>query len=233
MKIVAAAERGVDAVLQKSFDQTGPEPRLHFGIGIEACGEGGDACSADPFGIEVLDELVTQRTSLIEELNAIKKSAGIGSPLHQQPITVSELNAVVTVPTAFFADKLTALGKPKGRHSTKYAAKLQEIISTIEEQAKLFDTLEEAIADLETVYAATVRPRDMTKEVITPREVEVKGKTGSLTALPIIETQAGDVSAFVPTNVISITDGQIYLESDLFYSGIRAMLTFVTNIIFS
>ena len=50
---------------------------------------------------------------------------------------------------------------------------------------------------------------------------EVKGKTGSLTALPIIETQAGDVSAFVPTNVISITDGQIYLETDLFNSGIR------------
>ena len=49
----------------------------------------------------------------------------------------------------------------------------------------------------------------------------VKGKTGSLTALPIIETQAGDVSAFVPTNVISITDGQIYLETDLFNSGIR------------
>ena len=50
---------------------------------------------------------------------------------------------------------------------------------------------------------------------------EVKGKTGSLTALPIIETQAGDVSAFIPTNVISITDGQIYLESDLFNAGIR------------
>src|SRR6056300_871287 len=48
-----------------------------------------------------------------------------------------------------------------------------------------------------------------------------KGKTGSLTALPIIETQAGDVSAFVPTNVISITDGQIFLESDLFNAGIR------------
>ena len=44
---------------------------------------------------------------------------------------------------------------------------------------------------------------------------------GSLTALPIIETQAGDVSAYVPTNVISITDGQIYLETDLFYSGVR------------
>jgi len=49
----------------------------------------------------------------------------------------------------------------------------------------------------------------------------VKGKTGSLTALPIIETQAGDVSAFVPTNVISITDGQIFLESDLFNAGVR------------
>ena len=49
----------------------------------------------------------------------------------------------------------------------------------------------------------------------------VKGKTGSLTALPIIETQAGDVSAFVPTNVISITDGQIFLETDLFNAGFR------------
>ena len=50
---------------------------------------------------------------------------------------------------------------------------------------------------------------------------EVKGKTGSLTALPMIETQAGDVSAFVPTNVISITDGQIFLESSLFNAGVR------------
>ncbi len=50
---------------------------------------------------------------------------------------------------------------------------------------------------------------------------KVKGQTGSLTALPIIETQAGDVSAFVPTNVISITDGQIFLETDLFNSGFR------------
>ena len=49
----------------------------------------------------------------------------------------------------------------------------------------------------------------------------VKGKTGSLTALPVIETAAGDVSAFVPTNVISITDGQIFLETDLFNAGIR------------
>jgi F-type H+-transporting ATPase subunit alpha len=52
-------------------------------------------------------------------------------------------------------------------------------------------------------------------------EGKVKGKTGSLTALPIIETQASDVSAFIPTNVISITDGQIFLETDLFNSGIR------------
>jgi F-type H+-transporting ATPase subunit alpha len=50
---------------------------------------------------------------------------------------------------------------------------------------------------------------------------KVTGKTGSLTAMPIIETQAGDVSAFVPTNVISITDGQIFLETDLFNAGIR------------
>jgi F-type H+-transporting ATPase subunit alpha len=62
---------------------------------------------------------------------------------------------------------------------------------------------------------------------INAKEVEkltggkVKGKTGSLTALPIIETQAGDVSAFVPTNVISITDGQIYLETNLFNAGVR------------
>ena len=52
-------------------------------------------------------------------------------------------------------------------------------------------------------------------------EGKVKGKTGSLTALPIIETQAGDISAFVPTNVISITDGQIFLESSLFSSGLK------------
>ena len=50
---------------------------------------------------------------------------------------------------------------------------------------------------------------------------KVKGQTGSLTALPIVETQAGDISAFVPTNVISITDGQIFLETGLFNSGIR------------
>ena len=54
---------------------------------------------------------------------------------------------------------------------------------------------------------------------------EVKGKTGSLTALPVIETQAGDVSAFVPTNVISITDGQIFLETDMFNSGLRPAMS--------
>lgn len=59
------------------------------------------------------------------------------------------------------------------------------------------------------------------EEVERQTKGKVKGKTGSLTALPIIETQGGDVSAFVPTNVISITDGQIFLESDLFNSGIR------------
>jgi len=59
------------------------------------------------------------------------------------------------------------------------------------------------------------------KEVERLTNGEIKGKTGSLTALPIIETQAGDVSAFVPTNVISITDGQIFLETDLFNAGIR------------
>jgi len=53
------------------------------------------------------------------------------------------------------------------------------------------------------------------------RVTQVKGSGGSLTALPIIETQLGDVSAYIPTNVISITDGQIYLENDLFNAGIR------------
>lgn len=52
-------------------------------------------------------------------------------------------------------------------------------------------------------------------------KLNAKNGSGSLTALPVIETQAGDVSAFIPTNVISITDGQIYLESELFYKGIR------------
>jgi len=65
--------------------------------------------------------------------------------------------------------------------------------------------------------AARVNPEFVERET----GGKVKGQTGSLTALPIIETQAGDVSAFVPTNVISITDGQIYLESDLFNAGIR------------
>ena len=60
-----------------------------------------------------------------------------------------------------------------------------------------------------------------TEEVERITDGKVKGKTGSLTAMPIIETQAGDVSAFVPTNVISITDGQIFLETDLFNANIR------------
>ena len=53
---------------------------------------------------------------------------------------------------------------------------------------------------------------------------------GSLTALPIIETQAGDISAYIPTNVISITDGQIFLESDLFYSGVRPAINVGTSV---
>jgi F-type H+-transporting ATPase subunit alpha len=65
--------------------------------------------------------------------------------------------------------------------------------------------------------AARVNPEYVEHET----KGEVKGKTGSLTALPIIETQAGDVTAFVPTNVISITDGQIFLETDLFNAGVR------------
>ncbi len=65
--------------------------------------------------------------------------------------------------------------------------------------------------------AARINPVEVEKLT----DAKVKGKTGSLTALPIIETQAGDVSAFVPTNVISITDGQIFLETDLFNAGIR------------
>ena len=67
--------------------------------------------------------------------------------------------------------------------------------------------------------ARRARQRRLRREAFT--KGEVKGKTGSLTALPIIETQAGDVSAFVPTNVISITDGQIFLETSLFNAGIR------------
>jgi F-type H+-transporting ATPase subunit alpha len=67
--------------------------------------------------------------------------------------------------------------------------------------------------------ACRARERRLRREAFT--KGEVKGKTGSLTALPIIETQAGDVSAFVPTNVISITDGQIFLETNLFNAGIR------------
>lgn len=59
---------------------------------------------------------------------------------------------------------------------------------------------------------------------------KVKGKTGSLTALPIIETQAGDVSAYVPTNVISITDGQVFLDADMFNAGIRPAISVGTSV---
>jgi len=70
-------------------------------------------------------------------------------------------------------------------------------------------------------YHRTVLVRKILEHVEQLTNGEVKGQTGSLTALPIIETQAGDVSAFVPTNVISITDGQIFLETNLFNAGIR------------
>src|SRR5207247_2923888 len=53
---------------------------------------------------------------------------------------------------------------------------------------------------------------------------------GSLTALPVIETQAGDIATYIPTNVISITDGQIFLESDLFYSGVRPAVNVGTSV---
>ena len=72
--------------------------------------------------------------------------------------------------------------------------------------------------------AAKIIPSDKIAEQMNDLPESLKGKVkggGSLTALPIIETQAGDVSAYIPTNVISITDGQIFLESNLFNSGIR------------
>jgi F-type H+-transporting ATPase subunit alpha len=74
------------------------------------------------------------------------------------------------------------------------------------------------------VYSGPLAKSDAEKDLesgSSTKVVKVKGTGGSLTALPIIETLLGDVSAYVPTNVISITDGQIYLENDLFYSGIR------------
>ena len=73
------------------------------------------------------------------------------------------------------------------------------------------------------VYAGVPGKWDMEKDGIPDhcKKAKVTGTGGSLTALPIIETQAGDVSAYIPTNVISITDGQIYLEPDLFYQGVR------------
>jgi F-type H+-transporting ATPase subunit alpha len=90
-----------------------------------------------------------------------------------------------------------------------------------------FDRAEEKDAVDGTVYSGPLAQHDVIeaiKAMPTPddyREVRVKGSGGSLTALPIIETLLSDVSAYIPTNVISITDGQIYLESNLFYAGIR------------
>jgi F-type H+/Na+-transporting ATPase subunit alpha len=90
-----------------------------------------------------------------------------------------------------------------------------------------FDTAEEKDAVDGKVYGGPLAQHDVSeaiKAMPVPEEykdVRVKGSGGSLTALPIIETLLGDVSAYIPTNVISITDGQIYLESNLFYAGIR------------
>ena len=86
------------------------------------------------------------------------------------------------------------------------------------EQAAVEDSVNEKI------YSGPLAKVDAEKDLesgSSTKVVKVKGTGGSLTALPIIETLLGDVSAYVPTNVISITDGQIYLENDLFYSGIR------------
>ena len=86
------------------------------------------------------------------------------------------------------------------------------------EQATAGDTVNDKI------YQGPLAYKDAIKDLetgIQGKVVKLKGTGGSLTALPIIETLLGDVSAYVPTNVISITDGQIYLENDLFYSGIR------------
>ncbi len=87
-----------------------------------------------------------------------------------------------------------------------------------EEQAAVEDSVNKK------VYSGPLAKKDAEKDLeseSSTKVVKVKGTGGSLTALPIIETLLGDVSAYVPTNVISITDGQIYLENDLFYSGIR------------
>jgi F-type H+-transporting ATPase subunit alpha len=86
------------------------------------------------------------------------------------------------------------------------------------------DLAEEKDAVNGKVYIGPLAKDDAEKDLKSGQKgkiVKVKGTGGSLTALPIIETLLGDVSAYVPTNVISITDGQIYLENDLFYSGIR------------
>jgi F-type H+-transporting ATPase subunit alpha len=71
------------------------------------------------------------------------------------------------------------------------------------------------------VYGGPLAKHDAEKSAKDGKAVKLEGSGGSLTALPIIETLLGDVSAYVPTNVISITDGQIYLEANLFYAGIR------------
>ena len=89
------------------------------------------------------------------------------------------------------------------------------------------DEAEEKDASNNQVYSGPLAQHDAEKEMENMENAEdlrvamLKGTGGSLTALPIIETLLGDVSAYIPTNVISITDGQIYLENNLFYAGIR------------
>ena len=91
-----------------------------------------------------------------------------------------------------------------------------------------------AYRQVSLVLEAPLRPRGLSRATCSistaacsnaPRASSEKYGNGSLTALPIIETQAGDVSAYIPTNVISITDGQIYLETDLFYQGVRPAIS--------
>jgi len=107
------------------------------------------------------------------------------------------------------------------------ASTIANVVRKLEEHGALENTIVVAASASESAALQYLAPYSGCAMRVNEEYVEkftqgaVKGKTGSLTALPIIETQAGDVSAFVPTNVISITDGQIFLESNLFNAGIR------------
>ena len=78
-----------------------------------------------------------------------------------------------------------------------------------------------AIGPVGLVEAAVIMAKEIITNIVIGKLRDCASRISSLTALPIIETQAGDVSAYIPTNVISITDGQIFLESNLFNAGIR------------